>query len=129
MKRKSIFIPSLLTIPLLTISLLPIATISCSDDTSSARSELKKAFDSFNLEPKSNVNTSDISIETIKDEATLNQYFQLTGTMPGFEYNYQIQYLDKTNNELLVAYKISMIEKNREVSKLIKLNNFKPIEK
>ena len=125
MKKKSIFIPSLL----LTISFLPIATISCSDDTSSARSELKAAFDSFNLEPKSNVNTSDISIETIKDEATLNQYFQLTGTMPGFEYNYQTQHLDKTNNELLVAYKISMTEKNREVSKLIKLTNFKPIEK
>lgn len=123
-KKLSIFISSLLP-----ISLLPIATISCSDDTSSARSELKAAFDSFNLEPKSNINTSDISIETIKDEATLNQYFQLTGTMPGFEYNYQTQYLDKTNNELLVAYKISMIEKNREVSKLIKLTNFKPIEK
>lgn len=123
-KKLSIFISSLLP-----ISLLPIATISCSDDTSSARSELKAAFDSFNLEPKSNVNTSDISIETIKDEATLNQYFQLTGTMPGFEYNYQTQHLDKTNNELLVAYKISMTEKNREVSKLIKLTNFKPIEK
>ena len=49
--------------------------------------------------------------------------------MSGFEYKYQTQYLDKTNNELLVAYKISMTEKNREVSKLIKLTNFKPIEK
>ncbi|MBR2849372.1 MAG: hypothetical protein IKB83_02570 [Mycoplasmataceae bacterium] len=127
MKRKSIFIPSLLPIPLLTISLLPITTISCSDDTSSVRSELKAAFDSFNLEPRRT--DISISIETIKDEATLNQYFQLTGTMPGFEYKYQIQYLDKTNNQLLVAYKISMIEKNREVSKLIKLTDFKPIEK
>ena len=127
MKRKSIFIPSLLPIPLLTISLLPITTISCSDDTSSVRSELKAAFDSFNLEPRRT--DISISIETIKDEATLNEYFQLTGTMPGFEYKYQTQYFDKTNNQLLVAYKISMIEKNREVSKLIKLTDFKPIEK
>lgn len=123
-KKLSIFISSLLP-----ISLLPIATISCSEESSSIRSNLEAAFNSFNLEPKSNVNTSDISIETIKDEATLNQYFQLTGTMSGFEYKYQTQYLDKTNNELLVAYKISMTEKNREVSKLIKLTNFKPIEK
>ena len=127
MKRKSIFIPSLLPIPLLTISFLPIATISCSDDTSSARSELKKAFDSFNLEPRST--DISISIEWIKGEADLNQYFRLTGTMPGFEYKYQTQYLDKTNNQLLVAYKISMIEKNIEISKLIKLTNFTPIEK
>lgn len=121
-KKLSIFISSLLP-----ISLLPIATISCSNDTSSARSELKAAFDSFNLEPRRT--DESIFIETIKGEADLNQYFRLTGTMPGFEYSYQTQYLDKTNNELLVAYKISMIEKNREVSKLIKLTNFTPIEK
>ena len=121
-KKLSIFISSLLP-----ISLLPIATISCSDDTSSARSELKKAFDSFNLEPKRT--DESIFIERIKDEADLNYYFRLTGTMSGFEYKYQTQYLDKTNNQLLVAYKISMIEKNIEISKLIKLTNFTPIEK
>ena len=118
-KKLSIFISSLLP-----ISLLPIATISCSDDTSSVRSELKAAFDSFDVEFTNSqlINLSNITKENFFD--FLSEYCKFKGVneerftyMPGL-----VLYKNVQKNELQFFVTISMIgQKIDPVSKLITL--------